>query len=267
MDSKQVRLLRDRNDLFQLLIPKTSIKGVCTQIRYTDGCICSDHGLHSWHIKWGKRAMLQYKNNSPEPYDFDWAEQDHIEICPWNSVEEIAFLKGTKNIAVVDQRTVISRIDNDSKLRPVLPHLAIHSGALNLICAGTPRSERSVKGKRRTKDTVLELKSKICSEFTCSERARFEVFVEIFTENRTSQADIDRLMPPILDAFNGVVWSNDRQVDSIHPRFFDTHDLFVKLECRTEPMFLAEIASIPVGSLSPLLYSNDDYYVVRIRQN
>ena len=88
--------------------------------------------------------------------------------------------------------------------------------------------------------------------------------IDIFSSDFSRLPDVDRTSITIMDAFEGTVYGNDKQVRHLQPRIFSSTSAYIKLECQSEPMEHYTVENIPAGSLYPLATGILDYYVVRI---
>jgi hypothetical protein len=86
--------------------------------------------------------------------------------------------------------------------------------------------------------------------------------IDVFSTKLFELPDLDRFTHPILDAFEGILYKNDKQLNELKPRVIDSSKIIVKLEC-PEPMSLFEIKNITTGSLFPLSIGLRDYFVIR----
>ena len=76
--------------------------------------------------------------------------------------------------------------------------------------------------------------------------------------------DIDRLVHHILDAIQGQIYDNDRQIDDLKVRIWDTSDIQHILEVKSHPDGLYEMNNVPLGLLYPVSMDIKDYYVMRV---
>jgi hypothetical protein len=265
MIAPKPRMLPDGVALLNGLFPDIQWRGTHIAMITTDGCSFSSE-LPSWCTKWGSRGLLFCEHDLIAPYDFDWAEQSRIVICSWESVDEIRCMRGDgdKTVALATQVDIVKHVAANAYPQVELPYVAGFVGEINLICSGTPRSERSAKGKLRTKKTVSLILPEIQERFPRILPCAFEAYIETFTSDKRNMPDLDRSVKPILDAFSGIVYKNDKQIESVHHRIFNTNDLLMRPELKSEPTSLAEILSIPIGSLAALLWGHMDYYVIRL---
>lgn len=265
MIDQKPRMLPDGVTLLNGLFPDMQWQGTHIAMITTDGCSFSSE-LPSWRTKWGSRGLLFCEHDLIDPYDYDWAEQSRIAICSWESVDEIRCMRGDgdQTVALATQVDIMQHVAANAYPQVELPYVAGFVGEINLICSGTPRSDRSTKGKLRTKETVSRLLPEIRERFPRILSCAFEAYIETFTTGRRNEPDLDRSVRPILDAFSGVVYNDDRQIESVHHRIFNTNDLLMRPELKSQPTSLAEILSIPIGSLAALLWGHTNYYVIRL---
>ncbi len=259
------RLLQDGKSLLRGIFPSIVLGDTYVEVVYSDYCEDFSHEFLSWKTKWGLRGLLFCESDLGVPYDFDWGDQSRITICPWESVLELRCVGLGKCLATASQAVLKSHASSARRTIPAFPIAYGAIGELILICPGNPRSERSAKGKRKPKETVAALLPEVKRRFPKPLSCPFEVFVETFVASKCHQPDIDRAIPPILDAFGGVVYEDDRQVANIHHRVFQISNMFVTLHLESHPTIaLAEITSIPIGSLAPLIWGEIDYHVIRL---
>ena len=133
-----------------------------------------------------------------------------------------------------------------------------------MVVEGRPHS-KSRKGKGKIKSVVESFRSRIEAIIPEPQVGPLEVKVEVLTKDRTSLPDADRFIAPIIDAFKGIIYEDDKQIRNVHPRVFETAKLTIILECKTDPMGLYQIESIPIGSLIALCVGIYDDHVVRIK--
>jgi len=172
--------------------------------------------------------------------------------------------QGEESVELVSQVDIRKWLSNLNDVDFSLPYLHVQEHRIALMIKGRPHSERSKKGSKRVRKIVQDfgpyIKSKIPEPF----KGPLTVNIEVFTRSKEDLPDLDRFSIPILDAFKGMVYEDDKQIESLHPRIFETENIFVKLECRTEPMELSTIERMPIGGLLPLCRSIYDFFVVRI---
>ncbi len=144
------------------------------------------------------------------------------------------------------------------------PFLQVRTGSVACIFEGIPKSVRSKGGKQRLKQEVNNLKSEIQRSFPTPDTGHVEMMIDIFSSNPKELPDVDRLSISVMDAFEGIVYEDDKQVRRLQPRIIETVSAYKRLECTTDPMAFLEVENLPVGSLYPLATGVLDYYVVRI---
>jgi Holliday junction resolvase RusA-like endonuclease len=194
----------------------------------------------------------------------DWLDWDLVQICPWESVIHFETPKGEDQVTSVSQDDIVEWLSTLDDADLELPYLHIKTHRVAVIMEGRPHSERSKGGSERIRRIAQRLSPRIKLRIPNPLDGPLEINIEVFTRNKQVLPDVDRLAIPIMDAFKGIIYEDDRQIASLHPRLFKTDSLFVRLECRTEPMALYEIDRIPIGSLFPLSKGIHDYYVIRI---
>ena len=129
---------------------------------------------------------------------------------------------------------------------------------------GRPYSERSRKGSNRIKRVIKSFIAEIKQILPKPTTKPIYMFFEIFSTDPSNLPDIDRLTHPIMDAFEDIVYYNDKQIRELKPRIFDSTKLLVNLQVQTHPMGLHMIESIPSGSLYPLCKEVKDYFAIRV---
>ena len=92
-----------------------------------------------------------------------------------------------------------------------------------------------------------------------------ELMIDVFSTEPLGLPDVDRFSNSVMDAFQGLAYTDDKQVVHLRPRVFESSAAFEVLECRSEPMPHFELEDVPPGSLFPLSHGIGDYYVARVR--
>ena len=248
-------LFHDGHELFRKF--KLSVE---SEITYTDGCKDMIF-LYKNGIKFTPKAFLILR----QTFEYDeWLGAGTIGFYSWDNVCNIQNVKG---ITVLEE---FNRVDIAEWLAGLpsrdlkYPFLHVRTGDVAYIVEGAPMSVRSRKGKERLKEDVHSLKPLFQDFFQRPATGPVEMMIDIFSSNRERLPDVDRLSISIMDAFEGLVYTSDKQVRYLQPRVFDSVKAYEPLECRTEPMEHYEISNIPAGSLYPLATGVLDYYVVRI---
>ena len=100
-------------------------------------------------------------------------------------------------------------------------------GALVFTLAHEPRTWKrtaNVNGRRRVTPAGQEEHQQALGWAATARRprrwpldARYAVLIDVYLSRRTT-SDLDNYAKNVLDALEGVAWSNDRQVDDLHVR-------------------------------------------------
>lgn len=196
----------------------------------------------------------------------DWIDWDYIEICPWENIIGFESFQGGDLIRSTSEDDIQNWLSNLEDVDLNLPYLSIEKRGIALIIEGRPHSERSKKGSKKVREIVQGFDLRIKSEISKPLKGPLGINIEVFTTDKQNLPDPDRFSIPIMDAFKGIVYEDDKQIVSLHPRIIETQNLFVNLECRSVPMDLPEVDKMPVGSLLPLSKSINDYFVVRVNR-
>lgn len=83
------------------------------------------------------------------------------------------------------------------------------------------------------------------------DREKVKVEIDWFTEGLKNKPDADNIAKPIIDALKGIVFTDDKQVESCIVR---RHDTLRVIASHMEPLSIVD----------PLLDGNDDYVFIRI---
>ena len=116
---------------------------------------------------------------------------------------------------------------------------------------GSPVSHQgSPKSKQRYQATVAKAASNsVVSPIKDDERIKIEI--DWFSEGFQNKPDVDNIIKPILDSLKGIVFTDDKQVESVVARKYDTVSV---ISFMREPLCLIE----------PLLNGHKEYIFVRI---
>jgi len=212
-------------------------------------------------IKFTQRALLI---SHPSQNLDDWIEEEVIEFCTWESVHNIQNISGNTVLEEFDHPEIAKWLSFLPCLEMNFPFLQVRTGNVVCIFGGVPKSMRSKGGKERLKQEVQNRKLEIQRFFPAPVHDHVEMMIDIFSSCPQELPDVDRLSISVMDAFEGVVYVNDKQVRRLQPRVIDSSNAFRRLECATEPMSLLKIDDIPPGSVFPLACGVLNYYVVRI---
>ncbi|NVN91287.1 MAG: hypothetical protein HXX11_11890 [Desulfuromonadales bacterium] len=248
-------LFLDGNVLFQKF--NMSFESVIT---FTDFCQEMIFARNK-AIRFTQNALLM---SNPALNLDDWIEEDSIEFCPWNSVQNIQNIAGSAVLEEFNHSEIAKWLSSLPFSELKFPFLQVRTGKVACIFEGVPKSMRSKGGKERLKQEVQNLKLEIQQYFPTPDPDHVELMIEVFSSRPQDLPDVDRLSISIMDAFEGVVYVSDKQVKRLQPRVIDTSNAYSILGCAPEPMSLLEINDIPLGSVFPLACGILNYYVVRI---
>ena len=103
---------------------------------------------------------------------------------------------------------------------------------------GLPVStQSSPKSKRQYQTTVAEAASKnVASPVRDNEKIKIEI--DWFSEGFQNKPDVDNIIKPIQDALKGILFVDDKQVESIVAR---RHDILSVIHFMREPLCLIEL--------------------------
>lgn len=231
-----------------------------SEITFTDYCkVLLFPYKHA--IKFTPRALLfQYP-----PYEHDdWFTVETIEIVPWENVHCIENVRGRRVWKRTNAKTLQEWLSTLSNPTVEYPFLQARLGHIALMLEGVPRSERSRGGKRRMRQIAENISPIIRESNPSLTSGPVQMRIEIFSTEPSALPDVDRLSSGILDAFEGIVYENDKQVTELRPRVINTKDAFAILRCQTNPMEHFTVQNMPVAALYPLATGLRDYYVIRI---
>jgi hypothetical protein len=195
----------------------------------------------------------------------DWIESETIRFYSWENILSIQNISGIDVLAEFDQNQIRAWCSSLSVPEISYPYSNIREGNLAFIFQGQPRSVRSTGGKRKFREYVELSRQRILEQCPSPVIGYVEMHIDIFSTCTAELPDVDRLSTTIMDAFQGLVYKDDKQIKDLQPRVFDSSKAFMKLECQTEPVPHFELHNIPAGSLFPLATGILDYYVVRLR--
>jgi len=116
---------------------------------------------------------------------------------------------------------------------------------------GLPVStQSSPKSKRQYQTTVAEAASKsVASPIRDNEKIKIEI--DWFSGGFQNKPDVDNIIKPIQDALKGILFVDDKQVESIVAR---RHDILSVIHFMREPLCLIE----------PLMNGQREYVFVRV---
>jgi Holliday junction resolvase RusA-like endonuclease len=231
-------------------------------ITYTDFCQ-EPIFTRKEDIRFTPKAML-LRNSSHSMIWDEWIEEEDIDFCPWDCVHNIQKIYVKAVLQEFDHAEIAKWLLSLPRLEFNYPFLHVRSGNVACIFKGIPKSERSKGGKQRIKQEAKNLKLEIQKYFHAPDPDHVEMMIDIFSSHPKDLPDVDRLSISIMDAFEGVVYLNDKQVRRLQPRVIETETAYRRLECTSDPMALLKIENMPSGSLYPLANGELDYYVVRI---
>lgn len=122
---------------------------------------------------------------------------------------------------------------------------------------GVPVSLEAGRRSRRSKERYQRYQQLVAQEAAKSvaspieDKEKVKVEVDWFTEGLENKPDVDNIAKPIIDACKGIVFTDDKQVESCIVR---QHDGLGVIRFDMEPLSIVE----------PLLNGNDDYVFIRI---
>ena len=116
---------------------------------------------------------------------------------------------------------------------------------------GLPVSQQaSPKSKRQYQTTVAKAASNsVVSPIKDAEKIKIEI--DWFSEGFQNKPDVDNIIKPIQDALKGIVFTDDKQVESVVAR---KHDTLSVIYFMREPLCLVE----------PLMNGHNEYVFVRV---
>jgi hypothetical protein len=116
---------------------------------------------------------------------------------------------------------------------------------------GLPVStQSSPKSKQQYQTTVAEAASKsVASPIRVNEKTKIEI--DWFSDGFQNKPDVDNIIKPIQDALKGILFVDDKQVESITAR---RHDILGAIHFMREPLCLVE----------PLMSGHREYVFVRV---
>lgn len=212
-------------------------------------------------IRFTPQALLIIK---PTYDQDDWIQAESIRFYAWDNVLSFQNVRGSSVLAEFDQSTIRKWLASLPFLAHRPPFASVQEGNLVFFFEGVPRSVRSVGGKRRLKERVQEIRSTVTEYYPTPCCGPVEMMIDVFTSSPAELPDVDRLSTSLMDAFQNLVYKDDKQIRHLQPRVFESRSAFERLECRTEPMEHFEVSGIPPASLYPLAMGIADYYVVQL---
>jgi hypothetical protein len=233
-----------------------------SEILFSDGCRALFLGLCEGMRYTPEPLLLCHGSISPND---DWQESENIQICPWNNIRGIDAMDGSKLRKAISPQELSSWRSALPRTQYSLPYVDVRDDNIVIMLSGRPYSERSQKRVGKQQGQLQTLYPEIRSVIPMPRTEPVAMNIEVFTTEAGQLPDVDRFAKPIMDAFKGVIYRDDKQVLSLKPRVFDVREAFATLECRTEPMALYEVDHVPVGNLFPLAKGIRDYYVIRIK--
>ena len=215
-------------------------------------------------IRFTKEMLFFCYNHIKLDFD-DWNDWETIEVCPWENIISIDTYDGINPIRSISHKDIRSWLSHFKDTQLSFPYLKITSHNITIIMEGRPFSERSKNQLRRQNSLLQTIIPNITSVVKNPLTIQTSLYIDVFTTQRSSLPDVDRFVHPIMDIFRGILYKDDSQINTLHPRIFNIENPFTILECRSDPMSLSFFENIPVGSLLPLVIDVRDYYVIRFR--
>jgi len=238
-----------------------------SEVLFSDYCKDTIFVGRPERIKFTKDLLLFCDSDVYSGHDYepdDWLEWERIEICHWQNILGIDIVKGSKTKRTIKKEELDAWLDQKKVPKISFPFFNIRRGNITVIIEGRPYSERSTTGKKKIKAIIGSYGDQIRKVLPEPRSEHIQMSIDVFSTELSKIPDIDRFTHPILDAFEGIVYKNDKQLKELKPRVIDSSRAIVKLECRTEPMGLFEIENITTGSLFPLSIGLRDYFVIRV---
>ena len=237
-----------------------------SEVLFSDYCKDAIFVGRPERIKFTKELLLFCDNDIYHGHEYesdDWLEWERIEICHWQNILEIDVVKGSKTKRIIKKDELDAWIDNQEVPKITFPFWNISRGNITVIIDGRPHSERSKRGNENIKAIIRSSEKRIRKILPVPYSGHVQMSIDVFSTKLLELPDLDRFTHPILDAFEGILYKNDKQLKELKPRVIDSSKVIVKLECRSEPMGLFEIENITTGSLFPLSVGLRDYFVIR----
>ena len=237
-----------------------------SEVLFSDYCKRTIFVGRPERIKFTKDLLLFCDRDNYYGHDYesdDWLEWERIEICHWQNILGIDIVKGSNTKRTIKKEELDDWLDQQKVPKINFPFWNIRKGNITAIINGRPHSERSKKGNEKIKAIIRSSENRIKKILPSPYSGHFQMSIDVFSTKLFKLPDLDRFTHPILDAFEGILYKNDKQLNELKPRVIDSSKVIVKLECRSEPMGLFEIENITTGSLFPLSIGLRDYFVIR----
>lgn len=116
---------------------------------------------------------------------------------------------------------------------------------------GVPVSSQGSNHSRRRYQQAVAQEAAKSMLSPVDDKEKLKIEIDWFTQGFADKPDTDNIAKPIIDALKGIVFTDDRQVESHTVRKHDTSGV---ISFQREPLSIVE----------PLLDGNSDYVLVRI---
>ena len=166
-----------------------------SEIIYSDYCKAMIF-VHQHRIKFTDKALLIM---DPARKRDDWVEADFIEFYPWENIIRFQNVSGSDITEEFSRSEIQQWLSTFSTPLLEYPFLLARRGNVAYVVKGTPKSERSKKGKKRLKQDVLERRGIIKKHFGAPFTGPVEIMVEIFSSDPEQLPDVDRISITIFE--------------------------------------------------------------------
>jgi ribosomal protein L14E/L6E/L27E len=121
----------------------------------------------------------------------------------------------------------------------------------SFVVIGVPVSSQGSKESRKRYQQLVSQEAAKSVASLIKDKEKVKVEIDWFSEGFENKPDADNIAKPIIDALKGIVFTDDKQVESHTVR---KHDTLGVISLWREPLSIVE----------PLLDGNRDYVFVRI---
>jgi hypothetical protein len=204
-----------------------------SEVLFSDYCKDTIFVGHPERIKFTKDLLLFCDSDNYYGRDYeidDWLEWDRIKICQWQNILEIDVVDGSNTKRTINKKELDSGLNHQEGPKISFPFFNIRKGNITVIIEGRPHSERSTKGKEKIKTIIRSSGDQIRKVLPAPRSEHIQMSIDVFSTELSKIPDIDRFTHPILDAFEGIVYNNDKQLKELKPRCIDSSKAIVKLE-------------------------------------
>lgn len=236
-----------------------------SEITFSDYCRDNIY-LYKDRIKFTSKSLLIFHPTygTSEYASDDWIDCESIEFHPWSTVIGFQNIKGTRVLREYDKKDIDTFLATIKDYGISYPFVHVRKGNMAYVNLGMPKSFRSAGWRKRIRADVMATKTKISRILPQPWKHNVEMKVDVFSDGTEEHPDLDRLAGPMIDAFQGVAYYNDKQIKDLQPRMIDVSKAYQVLECRTNPMAAFSIDHMPTGSMYPLSLGILNYYTVRL---